>query len=84
MDPKQAAGWYDVAVSYYAPYLHAYDDAPFWHAEPRNLPYRDSICDLAPARLAGADQPRSSPRAWRNTSSSTCSPRPVPASRPRR
>ena len=43
MDPKQATGWYDVAVSYYAPYLHAYDDAPFWHAEPRNLPYRDSI-----------------------------------------
>jgi len=23
MDPKQAAQWYDVAVSYYAPYLHA-------------------------------------------------------------
>jgi multiple sugar transport system substrate-binding protein len=43
MDPKQAAGWYDIAVSYYAPYLHAYDDAKFWHAEPRNLPYRDSL-----------------------------------------
>ena len=43
MDPKQATGWYDIAVSYYAPFLHAYDDAPLWHAEPRNLPYRDSL-----------------------------------------
>ena len=43
MDPKQAAQWYDVAVSYYAPYLHVYDDAPLWHKEPRNLPYRDSL-----------------------------------------
>ena len=23
--------------------LHAYDDAPLWHVEPRNLPYRDSL-----------------------------------------
>jgi len=43
MDPKQAGAWYDVAVSYYGPYLHMFDDAPFWHAEPRNLPYRDSL-----------------------------------------
>ncbi|MSP02203.1 MAG: extracellular solute-binding protein [Acetobacteraceae bacterium] len=43
MDPKQAGPWYDIAVSYYAPYLHMFDDAPFWHVEPRNLPYRDSL-----------------------------------------
>lgn len=54
MDPKQATGWYDVAVSYYAPYLHAYDDAPFWHKEPRNLPYRES---LATSHLPGWPAP---------------------------
>ena len=54
MDPKQAAGWYDVAVSYYAPYLHAYDDAPFWQKEPRNLPYRES---LATSHLPGWPAP---------------------------
>ena len=43
MDPKQVGAWYDVAVSYYGPYLHMFDDAPLWHAEPRNLPYRDSL-----------------------------------------
>jgi multiple sugar transport system substrate-binding protein len=43
MDPTQAGGWYDVAVSYYAPFLHMFDDAQLWHAEPRNLPYRDSL-----------------------------------------
>jgi multiple sugar transport system substrate-binding protein len=43
MDPKQVAGWYDIAVSYYAPFLHMFDNAPLWNAEPRNLPYRDSL-----------------------------------------
>ena len=43
MDPKQVERWYASADSYYAPYLHAYDDAPLWHVEPRNLPYRDSL-----------------------------------------
>jgi multiple sugar transport system substrate-binding protein len=42
-DPKQIERWYASADSYYAPYLHAYDDAPLWHVEPRNLPYRDSL-----------------------------------------
>ena len=42
-EPKQIEGWYASADSYYAPYLHAYDDAPLWHVEPRNLPYRDSL-----------------------------------------
>src|SRR6185437_6742104 len=43
MLPEQAGGWYEVAASYYAPFLHAYDDAPLWHKEPRNLPYRESL-----------------------------------------
>ena len=42
---------------YYAPFLHTYDDAPMWKAEPRNLPYRDSLQDVASAGLAGAAQP---------------------------
>jgi multiple sugar transport system substrate-binding protein len=42
-EPKQIEGWYASADSYYAPYLHAYDDAPLWHVEPRILPYRDSL-----------------------------------------
>src|SRR5216110_529988 len=36
MAPKQLGPWYDVAVTYYQPFLHAYDDAPMWKVEPRN------------------------------------------------
>jgi len=43
MDPKQVERWYAAGESYYAPYLHAYDNAPLWHVEERNLPYRDSL-----------------------------------------
>ena len=43
MDPKQVERWYASADSYYAPFLHAYDNSPFWHVEPRNLPYRNSL-----------------------------------------
>lgn len=59
MDPKQVGGWYDVAVSYYAPFLHMFDDAPLWHAEPRNLPYRDS---LTTSHLPGWPAPISRPQ----------------------
>ncbi|HXT80744.1 MAG TPA: ABC transporter substrate-binding protein [Acetobacteraceae bacterium] len=59
MDPKQVSGWYDVAVSYYAPFLHMFDDAPLWHKEPRNLPYRDS---LASSHLPGWPAPISRPQ----------------------
>ena len=50
MEPKQLGGWYGVAESYYQPLLHAYDNAPMWNVEPRNLPYRDA---LASAHLPG-------------------------------
>jgi multiple sugar transport system substrate-binding protein len=43
MDEKQLGPWYDVADSYYQPFLHRYDDAPMWHKEPRNLPYREAL-----------------------------------------
>jgi multiple sugar transport system substrate-binding protein len=43
MDPKQLGGWYAVADSYYQPTLHAYDTAPMWNVEPRNIPYRDAM-----------------------------------------
>ena len=59
MDPKQVAGWYDIAVSYYAPFLHMFDNAPLWTAEPRNLPYRDS---LATSHLPGWPAPISRPQ----------------------
>jgi multiple sugar transport system substrate-binding protein len=54
MGPKQVGGWYEVALSYYAPFLHMFDDAPLWHKEPRNLPYRDS---LATSHLPGWPAP---------------------------
>ncbi len=54
MDPKQIAGWYEIAVSYYAPFLHMFDNAPLWTAEPRNLPYRES---LATSHLPGWPAP---------------------------
>ncbi len=43
MDEKQLGGWYASAVSYYQPLLHAYDNAPMWNVEPRNIPYRDAL-----------------------------------------
>src|SRR6185312_14432690 len=59
MDPKQVAGWYEVAVSYYAPFLHMFDNAPLWTAEPRNLPYRES---LSTSHLPGWPAPFSRPQ----------------------
>ena len=59
MDPKQVGGWYEIAVSYYAPFLHMFDNAPLWSAEPRNLPYRDS---LATSHLPGWPAPISRPQ----------------------
>src|SRR4051812_18369059 len=56
MAPKQLGPWYDVAVTYYQPFLHAYDDAPMWKVEPRNLPYRDA---LKTAHLPGWPAPLS-------------------------
>jgi multiple sugar transport system substrate-binding protein len=43
MKPEQIGKWYDIATTYYQPFLHKYDDAPMWKVEPRNLPYRDAL-----------------------------------------
>jgi len=59
MQPEQVGPWYASAVSYYAPFLKKYDDAPLWHVEPRNLPYRDS---LATSHLPGWPAPISRPQ----------------------
>src|SRR5499433_2851847 len=55
-DEKQLAGWYASADTYYQPLLHAYDNAPMWQVEPRNIPYRDA---LANAHLLGWPAPPS-------------------------
>ena len=46
---------------------------------PTAMRSRPRICRAGPRRSAGRSR-----RAWRSSSSSTCSPRPAPASRPRR
>jgi multiple sugar transport system substrate-binding protein len=56
MEPNQLSGWYGVAETYYQPLLHAYDNAPMWEVEPRNLPYRDA---LSSAHLPGWPAPAS-------------------------
>jgi multiple sugar transport system substrate-binding protein len=56
MDEKQLGGWYASADTYYQPLLHAYDNAPMWQVEPRNIPYRDA---LANAHLLGWPAPPS-------------------------
>jgi multiple sugar transport system substrate-binding protein len=60
MQKQQVEGWYASAESYYAPFLHAYDNAKFWTVEPRNLPYRDS---LTTSHLPGWPAPVSRPQA---------------------
>lgn len=59
MHPDQAGPWYASAGGYYAPFLKKYDDAPLWHVEPRNLPYRNS---LATAHLPGWPAPVGRPQ----------------------
>ena len=56
MEDKQLGGWLAAGDSYYAPFLHSYDNAPLWDVEPRNKPYRDS---LATSHLPGWPAPMS-------------------------
>ena len=51
---KQAGGWLAAADSYYQPFLHAFDNAPMWQVDPRNIPYRDA---MATAHLPGWPAP---------------------------
>ncbi len=51
---KQAGAWYNSADSYYQPFTHAFDNAPMWQVEPRNIHYRDA---MATAHLPGWPAP---------------------------
>ena len=51
---QQLGGWFASADSYYQPFLHAYDNAPMWQVEPRNIPYREA---MATAHLPGWPAP---------------------------
>jgi multiple sugar transport system substrate-binding protein len=53
-DEKQMGAWLASADSYYQPALHAYDNAPMWQVEPRNIPYRDA---MATAHMPGWPAP---------------------------
>ena len=46
--------WLAAADSFFQPFLHVYDDAPMWHVEPRNMPYRDA---MASAHMPGWPAP---------------------------
>jgi len=56
MQKPQLSRWYEAGDAYYAPFLHGYDDAPMWKAEPRNIPYKES---LATSHLPGWPGPAS-------------------------
>ena len=56
MTTNALGDWYNSADSYYQPLLHAYDNAPMWNVEPRNIPYRDA---LTTAHLPGWPSPAS-------------------------
>ncbi len=42
-DDKQLSPWLVAGDAYYAPFLHAYDNHPMWNADPRYLPYKESV-----------------------------------------
>ena len=42
-DDKQMSRWLASADAYYAPFWHGYDNHPMWSAEPRYLPYKESL-----------------------------------------
>jgi multiple sugar transport system substrate-binding protein len=42
-DDKQLSPWLVSADAYYAPFLRNYDNHPMWNAEPRYLPYKESL-----------------------------------------
>ena len=42
-DDKQMSRWLTSADAYYAPFLQGYDNHPMWNAEPRYLPYKESL-----------------------------------------
>ena len=81
-DDKQLSRWLASGEAYYAPFLEGYENHPMWNPEPRYLPYKES---LKTTHLHGWPGPPSHAMSESVAKyvSSTCSPRPARASRPR-
>jgi len=56
-DDKQMSRWLASADAYYAPFLHGYDNHPMWNAEPRYLPYKESLKTSRPHCWPGPQGP---------------------------
>jgi len=52
-DDKQLSRWLVSADAYYAPFLHAYDNHPMWNAEPRYMPFKESLKTTRPHTWPG-------------------------------
>ena len=52
-DDKQMSRWLTSADAYYAPFLHGYDNHPMLNAEPRYLPYKESLKTSRPHTWPG-------------------------------
>ena len=78
-DDKQLSRWLVAGDAYYAPYLQGYDNHPMWNADPRYMPFKESLKTSHLHGLARARRPRAVGERWRSTCWSTCSPRPAAA-----
>ena len=56
-DDKQMSRWLTSADAYYAPFWHGYDNHPMWNAEPRYLPYKESLKTSRPHCWPGPQGP---------------------------
>jgi multiple sugar transport system substrate-binding protein len=52
-DDKQMSRWLASGDAYYAPFLHGYDNHPMWNAEPRYMPYKESLKTTRPHTWPG-------------------------------
>src|SRR5438445_1213095 len=52
-DDNQLSAWLVARDAYYAPFLHGYDNHPMWNAEPRYMPYKESLKTSRPHAWPG-------------------------------
>jgi multiple sugar transport system substrate-binding protein len=52
-DDKQLSRWLVSGDAYYAPFLHSYDTHPMWNAEPRYMPFKESLKTSRPHAWPG-------------------------------
>ena len=45
--------WLTAGEAYYAPFLHSYDNHPMWNAEPRYMPFKESLKTSRPHAWPG-------------------------------